>query len=43
MQVPGLEFQCKTSRYNVIELNFYTAHKVTFALLIHNIFPPMFC
>ena len=28
MQVPGLEFQCLTSRYNVIESNFYTAHKV---------------
>jgi hypothetical protein len=28
MQVPGLEFQCLTSRYNVIESNFYMAHKM---------------
>lgn len=29
MNVPGLEFQNKTTRYNVVEANFYTAHKVS--------------
>ena len=28
MRVPGLEFQCLTSRYNIIESNFFTSHKM---------------
>ena len=28
MQVPGLEFQCLTSRYNVLESNFFSSHKM---------------
>ena len=28
MEIPGLEFQKRTTRYNVIEANFYAAHKV---------------
>ena len=28
METPGLEFQKKTTRYNVVEANFWTAHKV---------------
>ena len=28
METPGLEFQKKTTRYNIIEANFYAAHKV---------------
>ena len=28
METPGLEFQKKTTRYNVVEANFFTAHKV---------------
>jgi hypothetical protein len=29
METPGLEFQKKTTRYNVVEANFFTAHKVS--------------
>ena len=28
METPGLEFQKKTTRYNVVEANFWTAHEV---------------
>ena len=28
METPGLEFQKRTTRYNVVEANFFTAHKV---------------
>ena len=28
MNVPGLEFQKETTRYHVVETNFYASHKV---------------
>ena len=30
MNVPGLEFQKETTRYHVVEANFYASHKVRY-------------